>query len=174
MEKARAAEAGLRLLTGMYEAVPACVKISCVQGGALFGSELWWARKKGSRRDNLQLLFNRHAMSALGALLMTPRGALMPDSGLTPAAVALDTRQQRLAAGLASACDGSKSRKQYDHPTPGAPVGRVAATEHAHGRRAEMLRWPAPGEKAGVKTTILDDDTMPKRAAEQWAREKEG
>jgi len=35
-------------------------------------------------------------------------------------------------------------------------------------------RWPDPGEKPAVKTTILEEDAVAKRAAEQWAREKEG
>jgi hypothetical protein len=30
------------------------------------------------------------------------------------------------------------------------------------------------GEKSAVKTTILEDDTEAKRAAELWAKEKEG
>jgi hypothetical protein len=36
------------------------------------------------------------------------------------------------------------------------------------------MRWPDPGEKPAVKTTILEDDTEAKRAAELWAKEKEG
>jgi len=35
------------------------------------------------------------------------------------------------------------------------------------------MRWPDPGEKPAVKTTILEDDTEAKRAAELWAKEKE-
>jgi len=34
--------------------------------------------------------------------------------------------------------------------------------------------WPDPGEEPAVKTTILEDDTVAKRAAKLWAREKEG
>jgi len=129
---------------------------------------------EGSRRDDLQLLLNRQARSTLGALPTTPRGALMTDSGLTPAAVALDARQQWFVARLASACEGSKSKKLYDYPTPGAPVGMVAVSEHARGRRTETMRWPDPGEKPAVKTTILEEDAAAKRAAERWVREKEG
>jgi len=124
--------------------------------------------------DDLQLLLNRQARSTLGALPTTPRSALMRDSGLTSAAVALDARQQRFVARLANACEGSKSKELYDYPTSGAPVGRVAAIEHARRRRAETMCWPAPGEEPAVKTTILDDDAAAKRAAERWAREKEG
>ena len=36
------------------------------------------------------------------------------------------------------------------------------------------MRWPDPGEKPAVKTTILEDATQAKRAAELWAKEKEG
>jgi len=130
--------------------------------------------KTGSRRDDLQLLLNRQARSTLGALPTTPRGAHMRDSGLTPAAVAIDARQQRFVARLANACEGSKSKELFAYPTPGAPVGRVAATEHARGRRAETMRWPDPGEKPAVTAIILEDDTEAKRATELWAKEKEG
>jgi hypothetical protein len=75
---------------------------------------------------------------------------------------------------LANLCERSKSKELFEYPTPGAPVGRVAATEHARCRRAETMRWPDPGEKPVVKTSILEDDTDPKRAAELWAKEKEG
>ena len=149
------------------------VQIACVQAVALYGSQLWWDPKDVSRRDDLQLLLNRQARSNLGALPTTPRGALIRDSGLTPAAVALDARQQRFVARLASACEGSKSNKLYDYPTPGAPVGRVATSEHARGRRTETMRWPDSGEKPAVKTTILEEDAAAKRAADRWVREKE-
>jgi ribonuclease HI len=36
------------------------------------------------------------------------------------------------------------------------------------------MRWPDPGEKPGVKATILEDDTEAKRAAELGAKDKEG
>jgi len=98
----------------------------------------------------------------------------MGDSGLTPAAVALDTRQQRFVAILASACEGSKSTELYDYPTPVAQVGRVAYSGHVRGRRTATTHWPDPGEKPVVKTTILEEDSMAKRAAERWAREKVG
>jgi hypothetical protein len=177
MKKARAAEARLRSLTRTYGVVPACVRavqIAWVQAVALYGSELLWDPKEGSRRDDLQLLLNRQARSTLGALRTTPRGALMQGSGLTPVAVALDARQQRFVARLANTWEGSKSKELFQYPTPGAQVGRVAAIEHARGRRAETMRWPDPGEKPTVKTTILEDDTEAKRAAELWAKEKEG
>jgi len=55
----------------------------------------------------------------------------MRDSGLIPEAVALDAGQQRFVARLANRCEGSKGRELIQYPTPGAPEGRVAATEHA-------------------------------------------
>jgi hypothetical protein len=35
------------------------------------------------------------------------------------------------------------------------------------------MNWPAPGEEAAVRTTILDDTTAAKSTAKRWAREKE-
>jgi hypothetical protein len=177
MKKARAAEARLRSLTRTYGVIPACVRavhIACVQAIVLYGSELGWDPKERSRRDDLQLLLNRQARSTLAALPTTPRGALMRDSGLTPVAVALEARQQRFVARLKNECEGSKSMELLEFPTPGGPVGTVAATEYACGRRAETMRWPDPGEKPAVKATILEDDTEAKRAAELWEKEKQG
>jgi len=74
---------------------------------------------------------------------------------------------------LASACEDSKAKELYDYPTPGAPVGRVAAIEHPRGRRAETMCWPDQGEKPAVRITILEDDAAAKRAAELWAKRKE-
>jgi hypothetical protein len=90
-----------------------------------------------------------------------------------PAAVALDASQQRFVARLVSACEGPKSKDLYNYPTPGAPVDRVAAIEHACGRRAETMRRPDPGEEPAVKTTILEDDAAAKRATELWATRKQ-
>jgi len=86
----------------------------------------------------------------------------MRDSGLTPAAVALDARQQRFVARLAIAYKCSKSKNLYDYPTRGAPVGRVAVSEYVQGRRTEWMLWPDLGEKPAVKTTILEDDATAK------------
>ena len=88
--------------------------------------------------------------------------------------MALDARQQIFVARLANACKGSKSQELFEYPAPGEPVGRVAAMEHACCRRAETMRWADPGEKTAVKTTILEDDTEAKRAADLWAKEKAG
>jgi len=95
MKMARAAEARLRTFTRMHGIVPAqvrAVQIACVQAIALHGIELWWDPKATGRPKDLRLLLDRQARSALGALPTTPLGALLRDSGLTPAPVALDSR----------------------------------------------------------------------------------
>ena len=56
-----------------------------VQAVALYGSELWWDPKEVGRKDDLQLLLDRQARCIVGALPTTPWGALLRDSGLTPA-----------------------------------------------------------------------------------------
>jgi len=142
MKTARAAEPRPRSLTGAHGVVLACVRVvqvACVQAVALYGSELSWDLKEGSRRDDLQLLLNRLARSTLGAQPTSPRSTLMRDSGLTPAGVALGARQHRCVSRLACACEGSKAKELYDYATPGAPVGRVAVIEHTRGRRAETM-----------------------------------
>jgi hypothetical protein len=87
--------------------------------------------------------------------------------------VALNNRQLRFVARLPTACKGSKSKELFEYSAHGAPVGIVAVTEHARGRRAEMTRCPEPGEKPAGKAIILEDDTEAKRAAELLAKEKE-
>jgi len=73
---------------------------------------------------------NRQARSTLGALPTTPLGPLMRDSAPTPASVDLDSRQQQFAAMLTSACEGSKQKETYNHPTSGSPICRVIKKEH--------------------------------------------
>ncbi|KAF8533028.1 hypothetical protein BDD12DRAFT_900657 [Trichophaea hybrida] len=158
LKKARAAEARLRTLTRMHGIVP---------------EWLWWDLKETGRREDLQLLFNRQARSTLGALPMTPLGALMRESGLIPAAVALDSRQQRFTARLANACEGSKLKEMHDYLTSDAPICRVIKKEHERDWEAETMRWPNPDEELAVKTAILSDDIAAKREAIRWAREKE-
>jgi len=175
MKRARAAEASLRTLTKTYGVVPEsvrAVKVACVQGVALYGSELWWDPSEAGRRDDLQVLLNRQARSILGALPTTPQGALMRDSGLTPAPVILESRQQRFAARLANAC-GNMWRKLHQDPSSGTPVCRAVNKEHEHGRTTEGMNWPAPGEESVVRTIILDDATAANRATQRWASVKE-
>ena len=96
----------------------------------------------------------------------------MRDSGLTPAPVILESRQQRFAARLANACS-NRLRKLHQYPSSGTPVCRAVKKEHKHARTTEGMNWPAPGEESVVRTIILDDATSAKRAAQRWAREKE-
>jgi hypothetical protein len=100
-------------------------------------------------------------------------GALMRESGLTPAPVARDSRQQRFTVQLASACEGSKLKVVHNHPTSGAPICRVITEEHERGQEAETMRWPNPDNALAVKTVILSEDTVAKKEAIRWARETE-
>jgi hypothetical protein len=95
----------------------------------------------------------------------------MRDSGLTPAPVALDSRQQRFAARLASACEGSKLKETYNHPMSSEPICGVIKNEHEGGREAETMHWPRPYEEPAVKTVISRDDTTETREAIRWATE---
>jgi len=146
--------------------------VAWVQAVALYWSELWWDPRKVGRRDDLQLLPNRQARSILGALPTTPRGAQISGSGLTPAPVILDSRQQRFSARLANACS-SKMKELHHNPSSGAPICKAIREEHEHGRTTEVTDWPPLGDESGVRTTILDDTTAAKSAAQRWAREKE-
>jgi hypothetical protein len=126
--KARGAEARLRVLTRMHGIVQErvrAVQIACVQAVTPYVREIWWDPKEIGRREDLQLLLNRQARSTLGALPTMSLGPLMRKSGLTLALVALNSRQQRFAARLTSACEGSKHKKRYFHPMSGAPICRV-------------------------------------------------
>jgi len=175
MKKARAAEARLRSLTKTYPVVAESVRgvqVACVQAVALYGSVLWWVPREVGRRDDLQILLNRQARSILGALPTTPRGALMRESGLTPATVTLHSRQQRFAARQEHACS-SKRKELHSNPSSGAPICRGVRKEHEHGRTTEGMNWPAPGEEPAVSTTTLADPAAAKCAAQRWAREKE-
>jgi hypothetical protein len=176
MKKARGAVARLRTLTRTYRVVPEsirAVQVACVQAVPLYGSEIWWDPREVGRRDDLQLLLNQPARSILGVLPMTPRGSLMRESGLILAPVIMDSSQQRLAARIENACS-SKQKELYKNPASGAPICRAVRKEHEHGRTTEGMSWPAPGEQPVVSTTILDDTTAAKSAAQRSAREKEG
>jgi hypothetical protein len=175
MKKASAAEARLRTLTRTYGVVPEnvrSVQVACIQAVALYESELWWDPGEVGRREDLKLLLNRQARSILGALPTTPRGALMRESGLTPAPVIMHSRQQRFAARMENACS-SKLKELHKNSASRAPICRAVKKEHEHGRTSEGMSWPAPGEVPVVRTTILDDTTAAKSAAQRWAREKE-
>jgi hypothetical protein len=141
-----------------------------VQAVARYGGELWWYPKEVGRRDYLQLFFNPHARSVRGALPTTPRGALMTESGLTPAAVISDSRQQRFAARLANPSSSNLEELQED-PWSSTPISRVVETEHSHRRSTEALSLLPLGEEPVVKSIILDDKWTAKRAAQRWVRE---
>jgi len=96
----------------------------------------------------------------------------MRESGLTPAPVILDSRQQRFAARLANACS-SKLKELHEDPSSGTPICRVVEIEREQGWTTKGMSWPAPGEEPVVKTIILDDDGAAKRAVQCWAKEKE-
>jgi len=175
MKNARAAEARLRMLTKTYGVVPESVKavqVECLQAVTQYGSDIWCDPRNVGRQDNLQLLLNRQARSIPGVLPMTPRGALMIESGLTPARVTLDSRPQRFAARLGNACC-RKLKARPKNPSSGAPIRRVVKKAHEHGRTPDGMNWPAPGKEPVVRTTILDDTTAAKSAAQRWAREEE-
>jgi len=176
MKKARAAEARLRTLTRTHGIVlerVRAVQIACIQAVMLYGSELWWDPREIGRREDLQLVLNLQARSNLGALPTTPLGAPMRESGLTPAAVALDASPQQFTARLASACEGSKLNALHAHPTSGAPICRIITKEHERGQEAETMRWPNHDKEPAVKMVILSEDTAAKREAIRWARGRE-
>jgi hypothetical protein len=96
----------------------------------------------------------------------------MRDSGLTPAPVILESRQQCLAARLANACSYQISKLHQD-PSSGMRVCRAVKKEHEHGRTSKGMNCPAPCEESVVKTVILDNATAAKTAAQRLAREEE-
>jgi len=172
MKTAGAAEAWLLSLTGPHGVIAACGKVaqtSSIEDVALYRSGVWWDPKKGSQWEDIQLLLNRPGRSTLSALPPTLNGALMRNSGLTPAAVALDTRPAWFLQHWASTGVGSKLKMLFNYPTRGAQVGRVAAIEHTCCRIAETLCWPDPGVEPEVKTTILEDGATAMRATKLWA-----
>jgi len=96
----------------------------------------------------------------------------MRESVLTPAPVILDSRQQRFAARIENACS-SKLKELHKNPSSGAPICRAVRREHQPGRTTGGMNCPAPVEETAVRTTILDNATAAKSAAQRWAREKE-
>jgi hypothetical protein len=49
----------------------------------------------------------------------------------------------------------------------------MAPVEHTRGRIEKTMWWPDLGEEPAVETSILEDDTTAKTAAELWARRTE-
>lgn len=80
MKQGMAAVARLQALIKTYEVVPAsftAVQVAWVQVVAQYGSEIKWDPKEVNGRNDLNFLLNQQSRSVLGALLITPRGALM-------------------------------------------------------------------------------------------------
>jgi hypothetical protein len=82
-----------------------------------------------------------------------------------PYRLAFDSRQQRFAASLTRAWEGSKLNETYNHPMSGAPKCIVIKKELERGREAETMLCPRLDETGAVKTIILIDDTAAKREA---------
>jgi len=96
----------------------------------------------------------------------------MRESGLTPAPVILDSRQQRFTARLGNACS-SKLKRLHHNASSGAPICKAIRAEHENGLTTDATDFPPPVEESLVRTTILDDSTTAKSAAQHWARGKE-
>jgi len=96
----------------------------------------------------------------------------MRGSGLTPAPVIIESRQQRFAVSLANVCSNIL-RKLHQNPSSGTPVCRAVKKEHEHGRMTEGMSWPALGKESVVRTVIVDEATAAKSATQRWARDKE-
>jgi len=96
----------------------------------------------------------------------------MRESGVTPTAVILDSRQQRFAVRLANACSNNLKELHKDSSSD-ILICQVARTDHEHGRTTERMSWPAPGKEPVVKTIILEDKSIAKSSTQRCAREKE-
>jgi len=145
--------------------------MACIQAVALYWRELGWDCREVGWRNDLQLLLNRQARSILGALPMTPQGALMGESGLTPALVIWEPREQRFTARLANACS-STLKELHHNPLSGAPIFKVIREEHERGWTTEGIDLPPLCTESVVRTSILDDTTAAKSAAQRWVRNK--
>jgi len=175
MKKARLAEARLQNLTNIYGVVLKSispVEVACVNAVALYGSKLKWDPNKVRRQDDLQPVLNRQARYILCAPPTSPRGVLMRESGLTPARVILESRQQQFAARLGNACS-NELKELHEDTSSGTPICRVVDAEHQHGQTAEGMCWPDLGNELVVKPIILEDKSIAKGTLQRWAREKE-
>lgn len=108
LKKAHAAQARIRGLTKSYGLPPGLVRkieIAAVQSIALFGAEIWWRGQK-THQEELQKLLNKQARAITGMYQSTPIGPLMSESGLVPARMMLDYRQQKYALRLLTLPDG--------------------------------------------------------------------
>jgi hypothetical protein len=157
----------------MYGVIPACVRavpIARIQAIELYRSKLRWDLKVSNQRDNLQLLLNQISLSTLDVQPTTLGGALLRHTALTPMAVALDTRQPRFVAWLASQYQRCMSKALSNQPNHAVPVGSVAMMVHTRIKMAETMGWPDVGEEPAVKTTIQEYDAIVMKATELLLR----
>jgi len=94
------------------------------------------------------------------------------DSGLPPAPVITESRQQRFAASLANKCS-SNLRKLHQNPSSGTLVCSAVKTEQEDGQICDRLDWPVPRKDSWVTTVIRADTTAGKRTIHHWARDIE-
>ena len=86
--------------------------MAIIQTTTSYGTERTWDVKK-THAQQCQLAINRVARSTLGALPLTPIGALTNESALTPAEHLLDHRQARFAQRVLAAPKGATRRTYY-------------------------------------------------------------
>lgn len=99
LKRAKIAEARIRELSktyGLPSALVRRIQIAAMQSVILYGAEIWWKNQK-NRQNEIQKLINRQARSVTGMYPSTPVSALISESGLIPAHIALDFRQRRYA-----------------------------------------------------------------------------
>jgi hypothetical protein len=102
----------------------------------------------------------------------TPQVAVKRDSGLTPAPVIIESRQQRFAASLANKCS-SNLRKLHQNPSAGTLLCCAVKTEQEDGQMCDRLDWPVPREDSWVTSVIVADTTAGKRTIQRWASDIE-
>lgn len=99
MRKAKIVESRIKSLSktyGLCLALVQRIQIAVVQFVALYGAEIWWKNQK-NHQNKIQKLINRQARSITKIYPSTPIDVLISESGLTPAQIMLDFRQQKYA-----------------------------------------------------------------------------
>jgi len=74
---------------------------------------------------------------------MTLQGASRRESGLTPAPLILDSRQQQLTARVENRCS-SMLKELHHKPCSSAPICNIVTEGHEHGRITESTDWLPP------------------------------
>lgn len=113
LRKAKIAESRIKGLSKTYVLSPALVQrvqIAAVQSVALYGAEIWWKNQK-NHQNEIQKLINQQACLITGMYPSTPIGALISESGLTPAHVMLDFRQRKYAHRILSLPDSIPTKE---------------------------------------------------------------